>query len=97
LRNAIERAVILGKEEKIMAIDLPLHNSIEPDHAEQAPQIGDLIALENWRNTTFAKSSSAPAAWGKPRGFWAWTMAPSTASAKKWAWSEVLPMVGRVS
>jgi NtrC-family two-component system response regulator AlgB len=47
LRNAIERAVILSKEDKIEANDLPLENtSGGTEHVAAAPQPGDLIPLD---------------------------------------------------
>jgi NtrC-family two-component system response regulator AlgB len=49
LRNAIERAVILSKEEEegIGAEDLPLENTMGGmDHVEAVPQAGELISLE---------------------------------------------------
>jgi NtrC-family two-component system response regulator AlgB len=42
LRNAVERAVLLCREERIGVVYLPMH--LAP--AEPAPNIGDLISLE---------------------------------------------------
>jgi NtrC-family two-component system response regulator AlgB len=48
LRNAIERAVILGRESRIGAEDLPLDGAGTAGigHMEAAPQPGELISLE---------------------------------------------------
>jgi two-component system, NtrC family, response regulator AlgB len=47
LRNAIERAVILSKEDRIGAEDLPLENASGGlENVGAAPQPGDLITLE---------------------------------------------------
>jgi len=47
LRNAIERAVILGRQDRIGAEDLPLDGTgASLGHMEAAPQPGDLVSLE---------------------------------------------------
>jgi two-component system, NtrC family, response regulator AlgB len=47
LRNAIERAVILSREERIGAEDLPLESADgSPGNAVAAPQLGELVSLE---------------------------------------------------
>jgi NtrC-family two-component system response regulator AlgB len=46
LRNAIERAVILSKHDRIEAEDLPLEVGGKTQPAEAPPQPGDMISLE---------------------------------------------------
>lgn len=46
LRNAIERAVILSKDDRIEREDLPLDGANSGHPAVAAPQAGDLISLE---------------------------------------------------
>jgi NtrC-family two-component system response regulator AlgB len=46
LRNAIERAVILSKEDRIEREDLPLDGVNNAHQGAAAPQAGDLISLE---------------------------------------------------
>jgi NtrC-family two-component system response regulator AlgB len=46
LRNAIERAVILCRNDRIEADDLPLDATVKAQNGEIAPQPGDMITLE---------------------------------------------------
>ena len=46
LRNAIERAVILSRQDRIEAEDLPLDPGGQAPNGHPAPQPGDLISME---------------------------------------------------
>ena len=55
LRNAIERAVILSRQDVIEADELPLNQDGKTPEGQPAPQPGDLISLEKLQDSHISR------------------------------------------